>query len=180
MIGGNSKFLLTCTHTRVPAHTHTQHTSRNKKKRDWLAKWGSGLTKKELSLVEKDYLSIFPSVDTLAWVAHALAVACLGSTFLGRGKPWQPWHSLGSTCLGLGSPCLGHGIAMATHGLALAAHVPAFGVRISSASYHQTARNLKNTKMKEGEIKSLIKTERSRIAFAILGTLRDRNRDICT
>ena len=39
---------------------------------------------------------------------------------------------------------------------------------------------LKNTKMRESEIKSLIKTEWSRIAFAILGTLHDGNRDIWT
>jgi hypothetical protein len=40
--------------------------------------------------------------------------------------------------------------------------------------------NLKDTKMREGEIKSLIKTERSHIAFAIFGILHDGNRDICT
>jgi hypothetical protein len=39
---------------------------------------------------------------------------------------------------------------------------------------------LKNTKMKEGEIKSLIKIERSQIAFAILGILHDEDQDICT
>ena len=39
---------------------------------------------------------------------------------------------------------------------------------------------LKNTKMREGEIKSLNKTEWSQIAFAILGMLHDGNRDICT
>ena len=37
---------------------------------------------------------------------------------------------------------------------------------------------LKNTKMMEGEIKSLIKTKWSRIAFAILSILRDENQDI--
>ena len=40
--------------------------------------------------------------------------------------------------------------------------------------------NLKDTKMREGEIKSLIKTERSHIAFAILGISYDGNRDIYT
>ena len=39
---------------------------------------------------------------------------------------------------------------------------------------------LKNTKMREGETKSLNKTEWSQIAFAILGILYDRNRDIYT
>ena len=39
MFGGDSKFVLTCTHTRVPAHTYT---SPNKR----LAKWGSGSRKK--------------------------------------------------------------------------------------------------------------------------------------
>jgi hypothetical protein len=40
--------------------------------------------------------------------------------------------------------------------------------------------NLKNTKIKDGEIKSLIKTERSHIAVATFGISHDGNRDICT
>ena len=39
--------------------------------------------------------------------------------------------------------------------------------------------NLKDTKMREGEIKSVIKTERSHIAFTIFGILHDGNWDIC-
>ena len=39
---------------------------------------------------------------------------------------------------------------------------------------------IKDTKIKEGETKSLNKTKRSQIAFAILGTLHDENWDICT
>ena len=38
---------------------------------------------------------------------------------------------------------------------------------------------IKDTKIKEGETKSLNKTERSRIAFTILGILLDGNWDIC-
>jgi hypothetical protein len=49
---------------------------------------------------------------------------------------------------------------------------------LSSTSYHRSARNLKNTKIRE--IKSLIKTERSHIAFAIVGISHDGNRDICS
>ena len=52
MIGGDSKFVLTCTHARVPTHTHT-YTFSNKR----LTKWGSGSRKKKVN--------IFPSVDTL-------------------------------------------------------------------------------------------------------------------
>ena len=40
--------------------------------------------------------------------------------------------------------------------------------------------NFKNTKIKDGEIKSLIKTKRSHITFAIFGISYDGNRDICT
>ena len=40
--------------------------------------------------------------------------------------------------------------------------------------------NLKDTKIRDGEIKSLIKTERSHITFAIFGISYDGNRDICT
>ena len=40
--------------------------------------------------------------------------------------------------------------------------------------------NLKNTKIKDGEIKSLIKTERNHIAFAIFGISHDGDQDICT
>ena len=40
--------------------------------------------------------------------------------------------------------------------------------------------NLKNTKMRDGEIKSLSKTKRGQIAFAILGILHDQIWDICT
>jgi hypothetical protein len=39
---------------------------------------------------------------------------------------------------------------------------------------------IKDTKIRESETKSLNKTKRSQIAFAILGTLHDKNWDICT
>ena len=48
MIGGDSKFVLTCTHTHVPAPTHTTTHIISLETRKRLAKWGSGLKKKEL------------------------------------------------------------------------------------------------------------------------------------
>jgi hypothetical protein len=58
---------------------------------------------------------------------------------------------------------------------------PALGVRISSTFYHRNARKFKRYKDKrDGEIKSLIKAERSHITFAIFGISYDGNRDICT
>ena len=56
MIGGDSKFVLTCTHTHVPAPTHTTTHIISLETRKRLAKWGSGLKKKRVS--------IFPGVDT--------------------------------------------------------------------------------------------------------------------
>jgi hypothetical protein len=58
MVSGDSKFVLTCTHTRVPAHTHTQHTSRNEKK-EMTHQMGVGIRKKKVS--------IFPGVDNQSY-----------------------------------------------------------------------------------------------------------------
>jgi hypothetical protein len=57
MIGGNSKFVPTGTHTHVPAHTHTQLTSQNGEKEIDFAKWRSGLGK-------RTYLVFSPGVDS--------------------------------------------------------------------------------------------------------------------
>ena len=57
MVGGDSKIVLTCTHT----HTHIPSLP---KKRE-THQMGVGIKEKELSLV-KERLSTFPGVDSLA------------------------------------------------------------------------------------------------------------------
>ena len=65
MIGGDSKFVLTCTHTRVPAHTHTHthtHIPTLPKKRE-TRQMGVGIRKKTL-LHHLVVSSTFPPVLT--------------------------------------------------------------------------------------------------------------------
>ena len=68
MIGGDSKFVLTCIHTRVPAHTHTHNTYLEIKKNEIdTRQMGVGIRKKKRHYTLRKYLVvIFPSVDSLA------------------------------------------------------------------------------------------------------------------
>ena len=72
MVGGDSKFVLTCTHTCSRTHTHNTHLEM--KKRRWLAKWGSGLGKRKL---------VFFPVSTIKVMVNADEFVCGGIFFEG-------------------------------------------------------------------------------------------------
>ena len=74
MVGGDSKFVLTCTHTCARTHTHNTHLET--KKRRWLAKWGSGLGKRKL---------VFFPVSTI----KVMGVSSSSSTLGTLAKRWH-------------------------------------------------------------------------------------------